>query len=116
MNSQPNSNSVHILGPGPDVARGRMATRSSAAWDGVASRAVDGEADGDHLPRQHHDPHGGTLEPGRGGRSRPAQSCSATQSYQLRIPSPVVADSVSIVRPGLTERAYSSQRATSKST
>ncbi|WP_405620694.1 alpha-L-fucosidase [Streptomyces sp. NBC_01508] len=33
----------------PNVARGRTATQSSTAWDGVASRAVDGDTAGDYL-------------------------------------------------------------------
>ncbi|WP_405801100.1 alpha-L-fucosidase [Streptomyces sp. NBC_01506] len=33
----------------PNVARGRTATQSSTAWDGVASRAVDGNTAGDYL-------------------------------------------------------------------
>lgn len=33
----------------PNVARGRTATQSSTAWEGVAARAVDGDTAGDYL-------------------------------------------------------------------
>lgn len=46
----------------PNVARGRTATQSSTAWDGVASRAVDGDTAGDYL-RDNTTTH--TAEPSR---------------------------------------------------
>ncbi|MFC8827936.1 alpha-L-fucosidase [Streptomyces sp. NPDC057137] len=46
----------------PNVARGRTATQSSTAWDGVAGRAVDGNTAGDYL-RDNTTTH--TAEPSR---------------------------------------------------